>query len=331
MIRLAVRVRRAQAELAVAELLELVPAGVEEVTIDEQTVEYAVYGAPGELPSMPDLTAAAGEALVEISTSELPDDWHERWKRFHHPVVIEAPDWPASAGSCANRAGRLPSLRVRAPWQAPLGEADVLDVAIDPGQAFGTGSHATTRLCLALMLELVAREGARWPLLDVGVGSGVLAIAAARLGFAPVLGVDHDRASLTAARDNAAANGVAVEIRGLDLRTGQLPRPDQRPHPRSEAGSHPRPGPGPGPRDRDRRAAMVVVANLLYPLLLELPGALSCRPAHLIAGGLLREQAHDVAGALCERLGLRLRARREEGEWAALWLSGRPPGSVPIA
>ena len=78
MIRLAVRVRREQAELVLAELLELAPSGVEEVAAGD-SVEYAVYGAPGELPSLPDLKAAAGGALVEIATSETPDDWCERW------------------------------------------------------------------------------------------------------------------------------------------------------------------------------------------------------------------------------------------------------------
>ncbi|HXM87482.1 MAG TPA: hypothetical protein VN889_07585, partial [Solirubrobacteraceae bacterium] len=74
MIRLAVRVRREQAELVLAELLELAPSGVEESELDGGLVEYAVYGAPGELPELPALEAAAGEALVEISTSETADD-----------------------------------------------------------------------------------------------------------------------------------------------------------------------------------------------------------------------------------------------------------------
>ena len=69
----------------------------------------------------------------------------------------------------------------------------VEEIVIDPGQAFGTGAHATTRLCLELLLELAALERPVGPLLDVGTGSGVLAIAAARLGFAPVLGLDHER------------------------------------------------------------------------------------------------------------------------------------------
>ena len=89
MIRLAVRVRRDQAELVLAELLELAPAGVEETEAGED-VEYAVYGATGELPSLPDLQAAAGPALVAVTTTEVADDWQERWRRFHRPVVLIA-------------------------------------------------------------------------------------------------------------------------------------------------------------------------------------------------------------------------------------------------
>ena len=91
MIRLAIRVRRAQAELVLADLLELSPSGVEETEVGEDVVEYAVYGAPGELPELPDVRAVTGGALLDISTSELPDDWSERWKQFHRPVLIEAP------------------------------------------------------------------------------------------------------------------------------------------------------------------------------------------------------------------------------------------------
>ena len=78
MIRLALRVQREQAEIVLAELLELAPGGVEELS-DGDVVEYAVYGAPGELPDLPDLRAAAGAALVEVSTTEVADDWDERW------------------------------------------------------------------------------------------------------------------------------------------------------------------------------------------------------------------------------------------------------------
>jgi len=291
-IRLAVRVRREQAELVLAELLELAPGGVEEVTLGE-SVEYAVYGAPGELPSLPDLKAAAGAALVEIATSETPDDWHERWRQFHPPVHIPAPQ-PPGAGR-----RRVPALRVRPPWEPPAGGAGeaVEEIVIDPGQAFGTGAHATTRQCLELLLSVAALEPRPRPLVDLGAGSGVLAIAAARLGFTPVLAIEHDRPSLAAASANAAANGVRVELRHADLRSRAL----------WEAGA-------------DARGA-VVVANLLRPLLLELSRAMPCAPAHLLAGGLLPDQVAEVSSAFTRRLGLRERERRHGDGWAAVWLS----------
>src|SRR4051794_2428518 len=195
MIRLAVRVRRDDAELALAELLELVPAGVEEVELGGDVVEYAVYGAPGELPTLPDLRAAAGGALVEVRTTEVGDDWAQRWRAFHKPVLVDH------------------RLLVRAPWHDGAGAA-IPEVVIDPGQAFGTGGHATTRLCLELLLGV----GPGGALVDVGCGSGVLGIAAAKLGWGPVLGLDHEVASVEATRANAAVNGVDVEVRRWDLR-----------------------------------------------------------------------------------------------------------------
>ncbi|MGI8593115.1 MAG: 50S ribosomal protein L11 methyltransferase [Solirubrobacteraceae bacterium] len=272
MIRLAVRVQREHAELVLAELLVLAPAGVEERDLGD-AIEYAVYGAPGELPELPDLRAAAGDALVEVSSSEVPDDWSERWRRFHAPVAI---------------GGRL---RVRPPW-APR-EDGLLEVVIDPGQAFGTGAHATTRLCLELLLEIDPAG----PIVDVGCGSGVLAIAAARLGWPAVVAVDHDPASIAATRANARANGVKVDARVLDLRSDALP------------------------------TAHAFAANLLRPLLLLLARRLPDPPPRaLIAGGLLREEADDVAAAFAAG-GLLEAARREEGEWAALLLAAASAAS----
>jgi ribosomal protein L11 methyltransferase len=92
---------------------------------------------------------------------------------------------------------------------------------IDPGRAFGTGAHPTTRLCLELLLEQP-----RGSVLDAGCGSGVLAIAAARLGFAPVIAVDLADAAVEATRANAAVNGVAVDARRLDALAGELPAAD---------------------------------------------------------------------------------------------------------
>jgi ribosomal protein L11 methyltransferase len=310
-IRLALRVQRSHSELVLAELLELAPAGVEEASVGEQVVEYALYGAPGELPGLPDLRAAVGGALVEVSTSEVPDDWSERWREFHKPVVVEPPPHAASmrhaartprAAGAPHTASAPPTLRIRPPWEPALGArgaARVEEIVIDPAQAFGTGAHVTTQLCLELLLQL-AGEGSRGPLLDVGTGSGVLAIAAARLGFAPVIALDNDKHSVEAARRNAAANAARIEVRGFDVRSGVLPwlAPGERP-----AGT------------------LMLLANLLRPLLVELARAMPAAPAELIAGGLLRGEADEVASELARRHGMVERARREHGEWAALRLS----------
>ena len=203
MIRLAIRVRRADAELVLAELLGLVPAGVEEVDLDTQTVEYVVYGAPGELPELPDVRAVVGASLVEVSTSEIADDWADRWREFHRPLVLGE------------------RLTVRPPWE-PSGTTEI-DIVIDPGRAFGTGGHATTRLCLELLLGLAPAVGADRSVVDLGCGSGVLAIAAAKLGWGPVIALDYDPLSVDATGENAAVNAVEIQVRRHDLREQDCP------------------------------------------------------------------------------------------------------------
>jgi ribosomal protein L11 methyltransferase len=159
-------------------LLHIFPEGVEELD-----GAFAVYADEPPL----------GFDVVEVE--DVAEGWEDAWRGFHHGV----------------RVGRL---WVGPPWEhAP---ADALAVVIDPGRAFGTGAHATTRLCLDLLQEVEPTS-----LLDVGCGSGVLSVAAAKLGFAPVTAVDIDEVALEVTSSNAAANGVEADV-ASELRPAAL-------------------------------------------------------------------------------------------------------------
>ena len=267
LVRLAIRVDREHGELVLAELLDLAPSGVEEVDVSDQLIEYAVYGAPGELPSLPDLEALAGDALVHVSTSEVAADWAERWRAFHRPLVL------------GDR------LTVRPPWE-PAGQTE-LDVVIDPGQAFGTGAHATTRLCLELLLGFGGRRRVlRRSRLRVGRAGdrGVVA------RLAPVVALDFDPLAVQATAANAAVNGVTVDVRRFDLLAEQAPDAD------------------------------LVVANVLAGPLLSWAGLQKRLPARLILSGLLTGETDRVAAAYAAR-GMTLVETRVHGDWAALVLT----------
>jgi ribosomal protein L11 methyltransferase len=270
-IRLAVRCRPELAEQVLAELVVLAPGGVEEEHGPDY-VEYAIYGAEGELPALGELEAVTGDGLIEVSSDEVPDDWADRWRDFHRPLLVGERLW------------------VRPSWEPARDGA--VDVVIDPGHAFGTGAHPTTRLCLELLLELADADRAGGRLADLGTGSGVLAIAAAKLGWDPVVACDHEQAALDAARANAEANGVVLELRRVNLRLEPPP------------------------------PAPVVVANLTAPILTEVAHRLAElepgeRPGRLVCSGLLDREADEVSAGL-RAAGLIEAERRSEGDWIAL-------------
>lgn len=274
MIRLAVRCRPEQAEQVLAELVQLAPNGVEEERGDGY-VEYAIYGAEGELPALGRLEAVTGDGMIEISSDRVPEDWADRWRDFHEPLLV------------GDR------LLVRPSWEPP--REGTADVVIDPGNAFGTGAHPTTRLCLELLLEVERSDGAEGPLADWGTGSGVLAIAAARLGWGPVVACDHEESALQATAANANANGVEIELMRVNLRA-------ERPPP-----------------------APTVVANLTAPVLLAVAARLDAPPRALICSGLLGPEVDEVAAAFA-RHGLLERGGRTDGDWNALLLAeGQSP------
>ena len=249
--RVAVRVPLAEAEEARAAFLELAPGGFEEIE-QSDALELALY------------TDAAGEQSLRgrfdgATASDVADDWAERWRAFHRPARV-GPLW------------------VGPPWEEP--DAGLVPVVIEPAQAFGTGAHPTTRLTLELLLELP-----RGSVLDVGCGSGVLSVAAARLGFGPVHALDVDPLALDATRANAERNGVTVEVRVGDALVDPL------------------------------EAADVVLANVSEAVLEALAPRLSCR--HLVASGFLRDAVPPLAG-------FTELERREEDGWVAVLCSGFP-------
>jgi ribosomal protein L11 methyltransferase len=140
------------------------------------------------------------DSFPEATVTEVEAGWEDRWREFHHGVAI----------------GRL---WVGPPWEPS--PPDAIAVVIDPGAAFGTGAHPTTRLCLELLLEQP-----RGSILDVGCGSGVIAIAAAGLGFEPVLAVDFDEAAVEATQVNARVNGAKIDARLADALEVELPATD---------------------------------------------------------------------------------------------------------
>ena len=180
MRRYSLRVPEAEAELAMLQMLEWFPAGVQEEREGDQVV-LSGFGRQAPDP--------------RLAASDVADGWEDGWREFHRPV----------------REGRL---WVGPPWFDPEPTA----VVIDPGRAFGTGAHGSTRAALALLQEL--EPG---PALDLGCGSGVLSIAALRLGFGPLQAFDIDPLAVQATLENAARNEVQLTARRCDVLCDPLP------------------------------------------------------------------------------------------------------------
>jgi ribosomal protein L11 methyltransferase len=261
LVRVGIRVRADRAEVALARLLPILHAGAEEREV-EGAVEYALYAPDDSLPPIEEIRSLAGDALLDVRAEPVAGGWDVRWHDHLRPV-------------------RVGDLVVRPPWID--GSPD--DLVIDPGRFFGAGTHPTTRLCLELLQD-TPPGGA---LCDWGAGTGVLAIAAARLGWSPVTAVELDIAALDLIDANAARNRVEVKALAGDVRESAPWAP-------------------------------TVVANLTKPLLLDAAGATVPRPERLMAAGMLASEAGEVVAAY-EPLGLCERRRVEEDGWAALVLA----------
>lgn len=193
------------------------------------------------------------------------------WKAFFKPTLVS------------------PRILIHPPWEVPSVEPGVVRVQIDPGMAFGTGTHETTRLCLVAIDQLVVPGQS---VLDVGTGSGILAIAALLLGASDARGTDNDPIAVRVARENAAINGVAerflVDVADLDHLTGTWP---------------------------------LVLANILPHILLEMAPQLAARTAvggHLVLSGILsreRERVRDGFDPLFPEASV---LEEEQGDWCSI-------------
>lgn len=267
------------AELLAAGLWEAGASGVEVRDGEGTPMPGVPQPAPGRalvlawFEARQEAEAAAAEHGGEVV--EQPDqDWGETWKKGLEPMRI----------------GRA---FVRPSWIAAPTPEGMAEIVLDPGMAFGTGTHPTTSLCLAALSDLLAaRPGAS--VLDVGTGSGLLAIAAARLGAGRVAGNDNDPVAVRVALENAALNGVALDLNERDV-AGQR-----------------------GPFD-------LVVANILANTLVELAPALTAQLAPggvILLSGILRPQEEEVRAAyLAAGLAPLAGGDRRDGEWSLLALA----------
>ena len=208
------------------------------------------------------------------------EDWAHAWKRHYKPMRI------------GKRVLLTPA------WEEPNALPDDVVVRLEPGMAFGTGLHPTTRLCVAALEKWVSQGDS---LLDIGTGSGVLSVVAAKLGAKLVIATDIDPLAIRAAKENARLNGVPIAPNQLIVEQGSIP-----------AG-------------QDGRFS-VVVANILAEILIGLfeaaydnvPLAATLAPGgHLILSGILEEKAEGVVAAAA-RQGLREVERGQEGDWVAV-------------
>jgi ribosomal protein L11 methyltransferase len=260
----------------------------------------------GPLQGPPDLLQAT---LVDYDVAAIDDNASGAWRVFFHtrderdraqrgvaagfpqlsvvPIDIPDEDW-AARSQAALTAVRVGNVIVAPPWDVPEGGGVPVVITIEPSMGFGTGHHATTRLCLAALQQMDLRGRSA---IDVGTGSGVLAIAASLLGAAPVVAIDDDPDAIESARGNVRLNrGATVDVRTLDLRTAPLPRFD------------------------------VVLANLTGGLLIQAAGRLQdlAGPRGLaILSGFM---THEEAGVLDAFNACAVAHRAEEEEWLSVTL-----------
>lgn len=266
---LTLRVSAGDVEDVLDRVIPLAPGGVHELEAEGE-VELVLFGDDADLPSAEEVACLCGGLVRQVDLSGAPGSWQGRRSETHRPLLI------------AER------LSVRPDW-APAGPPGLIDVVLSDEGSFGSGAHPTTRACLELLTTIEPRGA----LADLGCGSGVLAIAAALLGWSPAIAVDADPAGLEAASANAARNGVELDTRRLDLRVDAVP------------------------------SAETFVANVPLAVHESLAPGLGPSAARMIASGVTEDEA-DALAASYRAAGLAERRRWLPGGWAAILFERAP-------
>jgi ribosomal protein L11 methyltransferase len=262
---LTLRVPAAALEDVLDAVLPALPGGAH-VREEGNEAAVAILSTPGT-PGPEELRGLAAPHLIELSEAEVSEDWRERRLARYEPLIV------------ADR------FLIRPGWAPPAADPNLSEIVLEQSTAFGTGVHPTTQACLAL-LTLVQETGS---FADYGCGSGVLSIAAAKLGFSPVVAVDLDQASVEAAGRNAARNEAAVEARRVDVTAEPAP------------------------------AADTVAANVPPQIQMGLAAALDRPPTQAIVSGFKPAEAESVASAWGAH-GLTVEEQLQAQEWTALLL-----------
>jgi ribosomal protein L11 methyltransferase len=259
-LELTLRVAAAEVEEVLDAVLPALPGGIH-VRPEGEQVSLTVYGAPDE----DELRRLAGSRLVDLSRVEAPDGWRDRRRDRYEPVIV------------AER------FLLRPDWAPPGEDPGLIEIVLGQSAAFGTGLHPTTQACLATLAEL--EPGGSFA--DYGCGSGVLSIAAAHLGWSPVVAVDVDPTSVDAARRNGEANGVEIDARRVDLTADPAP------------------------------PAQTIAANIPPAVQQSLAERLGRAPALLIASGFHPDQIPAVTAAWGAH-GLQVSDEVRANEWSVL-------------
>jgi ribosomal protein L11 methyltransferase len=263
MKRISFRVPEEDKEEVLDALLPLLPAGVRE---DDEVLSSCA----GTLPSRGVLEAAAGRPLEGFAEEDVPADWRERRARFGGGGVLVRD-----------------RVLIRSPWD-PAAPPGVVDVVVERrGSAFGSGSHPTTQMCVALMLGVEPCGGAA----DLGCGVGTLAIAAAKLGWAPVVAVDRVAGAVEQARENVARNAVDVACSVADLARDDVP------------------------------LAALLLVNAPPPVHERVAAAVTPEVRHVIVSGIVAGEAEAVLAAYAAAGYAPAEALGTEDEWLALRLT----------